>query len=480
MMNGRVGLVLVIISLIIPVLSSAIIVSPSTISQTVYTFAPATFNLTITNSHSFDIFFLNFSKLNDFTFPALNNLSAGGNITLSGTISTTTAYSNTVSSLITYFYKSNINADPVTKNVSINASGFQPLNSQIIQGSIVRWTNNDTLTHTVTSTIFDQSLAPGETFQFTFNTIGNVSYFDRNTNLQGKVEVLDPFSLQFVHSPDNDVRINFSITSVLVETNLSATLLSGDKYTIDYNSQKGGVIKVSNVGSTQLRNVRMSANQWTLFSQNNFNVNSSQDVFAIFNLIPLITNESETGKNYSIIIDVFSDNALPVKLNLSVSIPLVSQVIPNSTTACDFFREKKVFCTAFPTSPFCATEPIIKEVSIVKYESPPLPYNYTQEDVLQLNRKYMSIDDRFQRFENYVKKGIDDLSNSTTAARANSEQTRTTVESLRSENEDRKSLNKTLTVLAIILLVLVVVGGVGGYMLWRFLKFNKQSGATKT
>ncbi len=72
-----------------------------------------------------------------------------------------------------------------TNAVSIINFAFNPSNRTISAGTTITWTNNDNVAHTVTSGtpgspdgIFDSgSMAPGESFQFTFTQAGNFNYF---------------------------------------------------------------------------------------------------------------------------------------------------------------------------------------------------------------------------------------------------------------------------------------------------------------
>jgi plastocyanin len=73
---------------------------------------------------------------------------------------------------------------PVTQpladlNVSIEGFMFNKKTMTIAQGTKVRWTNKDSMAHTVTSDDgkFDSgSIAPGQTFEFTFNDLGTFNY----------------------------------------------------------------------------------------------------------------------------------------------------------------------------------------------------------------------------------------------------------------------------------------------------------------
>ncbi len=69
---------------------------------------------------------------------------------------------------------------PARVAVSIKNFAFNPASMSIKAGTKVTWTNNDSVSHTVTSdsgTLFDSStLAPGQSFSFTFGSSGTYSY----------------------------------------------------------------------------------------------------------------------------------------------------------------------------------------------------------------------------------------------------------------------------------------------------------------
>jgi plastocyanin len=75
--------------------------------------------------------------------------------------------------------------------VSIENMSFNPSTLSVTAGTTVIWTNNDMVTHTVTSTpaLFDSgSIAPGSTFSFTFKNAGTYSYYCKiHTSMTGKV-----------------------------------------------------------------------------------------------------------------------------------------------------------------------------------------------------------------------------------------------------------------------------------------------------
>ncbi len=79
---------------------------------------------------------------------------------------------------------SNINAivdqtGETSGSVQISNFAFTQHTIRIKKGMTVTWTNNDAITHTVTSDdgLFDSgNISPGKTFSFTFNSTGNYSY----------------------------------------------------------------------------------------------------------------------------------------------------------------------------------------------------------------------------------------------------------------------------------------------------------------
>ena len=69
----------------------------------------------------------------------------------------------------------------VTFDVTIVGMTFEPSSLAIPAGSVVRWTNNSTISHTATSTDApaawqDANISPSATFEITFNNVGNFPY----------------------------------------------------------------------------------------------------------------------------------------------------------------------------------------------------------------------------------------------------------------------------------------------------------------
>jgi plastocyanin len=84
-----------------------------------------------------------------------------------------------------------------TVEVDIKNFVFSPATLNVKVGQTVKWTNNDSATHTVTSGAnrtsdgkFDKTLAPGESYEWTFKAAGTVDYYCKpHQNMNAKVVV---------------------------------------------------------------------------------------------------------------------------------------------------------------------------------------------------------------------------------------------------------------------------------------------------
>lgn len=380
----------------------ALSVSPSSVSVEAFTNQDALVWVNVTNNKEYEVFHVNFTRLNDVSFTGISNLSAGQSVSVPVKVRTTAAYSSSVVSNVWCERRSTVDVDPVTYNVTITAGGFVPSVVSLIQGSTVVFRNNDTLTHSVTGSSEDHELSVGASWSKVFDSSGEQVFFDRFSNLQFRANVTSRSSVEFVHDTADDAQLTLAINSVLVETNISMGIVTND-LSAQSNAQKNGVLRVKNDGTVSLRNVRPTAERWVTFTDSGFNLNAGEERFVVFYLTPSISNVSETGKNYSVNFVVSANNALSKNDTLRFVVPLEVVINQNATAAADFFKEKLAFCTQFPTSPLCMTEPVVKEVTKVVYETPPLPYNYSQDDVHRLNRNYLELNDKFDRLSNTMR-----------------------------------------------------------------------------
>jgi len=81
---------------------------------------------------------------------------------------------------------------PSGNTISIISFTFYPSTITVQAGSTVIWINIDPVTHTVTSStgVWDSGDLPtGQSFSYTFNTIGTYNYHDKYSNFAGKIIV---------------------------------------------------------------------------------------------------------------------------------------------------------------------------------------------------------------------------------------------------------------------------------------------------
>jgi plastocyanin len=85
-----------------------------------------------------------------------------------------------------------------THDISISGFAFMPGSLTITVGDTVKWTNNDSVTHTVTSGtpgspsgLFNETVPMNATFSYTFTQTGNVTYYcSIHTSMTGRVDVI--------------------------------------------------------------------------------------------------------------------------------------------------------------------------------------------------------------------------------------------------------------------------------------------------
>jgi plastocyanin len=80
---------------------------------------------------------------------------------------------------------------PAVYNVAISNFSFSPQEITIKSGDMVVWTNNDSVTHTVTGSGWgSSSLKQGETYSRTFDTVGTYEYYcTLHPSMKGSVVV---------------------------------------------------------------------------------------------------------------------------------------------------------------------------------------------------------------------------------------------------------------------------------------------------
>lgn len=79
----------------------------------------------------------------------------------------------------------------VSGMINIQNFAFSPTTLTIKKGATVTWTNNDSAPHQIKSATFNSSeMSKGQSFSFTFNTVGSFDYFcSIHPSMMGKIIV---------------------------------------------------------------------------------------------------------------------------------------------------------------------------------------------------------------------------------------------------------------------------------------------------
>src|SRR4030042_3733541 len=166
-----------ILALFINIISADLILIPSELSIENTLNQPKTYSFTMTNTYDFTLRTFTFSNLTDFNFPSIT-LITNQTINVSFIANSNTIQKKDINSLVTFNYLVNVPSEPQTHLITINPNGFSPNFLAIHQDDTVTWKNLDTISHTVTSSFFDSTLTPNQTYSKTFTDIQNINYQD--------------------------------------------------------------------------------------------------------------------------------------------------------------------------------------------------------------------------------------------------------------------------------------------------------------
>jgi len=307
-------------------LANALIISPSSQDATLYSSQTQNLYTNITNDLNETIYLVSLSSVNkDITYvDNYFNLSSGGTRNVKMAVLTSNTYNNNSVVNVIFYKNSTVVNTPTTENIYITNSQYLPYEKEIFSGSTIKWRNNDTIRHTVTSYYFDQTLEPGQEYTYTFGSNGNVDYYDKYTIYNGKIYVKDVIGIGMVHNPREDASFNLHINSILVETELNLTFVEGSNFTVNYGDEKESVFYLTNIGSKLSSGIRLTSSpNWLDFGKNDFIIEAGKQSYVPFTIKPLPFTSNETGKDTQITISIVSNNTLKKDYTLSVFVPFV-------------------------------------------------------------------------------------------------------------------------------------------------------------
>lgn len=467
--------------LMLPVAMAEILVEPASISTSVKVGYEKEIPITITNKFNHSIFDLTFTGISEFTFPSVEVLEPNQQAIVTVKLTTTSAYTQTQkTSTIKLKYYTVIYSNPVVHNVTIFNTFYSPNLITIEQGDQIRWFNDGTMTHTVTSDnpSFDLNIPKNTSAVAQFGQIQYIEYYDKTILFKGYIDVVNKTS-ELTYNPSYDRTINFFITSSYNESALQLEILD-DNFTLNYDDEDEGLVKITNTGDSELINIILTADKWISFEENNFNLDAGSNNFVSFKIIPDVTSISQTNKTHNIDIQVKATNANQIGGEINVFIPYESDLETFGNLSRDELidllklLQEQIGKLNLEPSPDCPsdkpyfnteTEECIGEIDL----EIPVQYNYTQKEIESFLLKEGEIKEGIEtlsEFQNPKLISIESLlvsmNNKIIVLEKIANRSLTMSEEFEEEEEDRKVRNAFLIVIGIISLL----GGATFAVIW--------------
>lgn len=267
-------------------------------------------------SHNFPIFNITIEDIPLINFSSIQELRINETKTLNYSYKITEPVVDTYTGKLTYLYKTNISKEPQNYTITVNATGFSPINLTISQNDTIIWENIDTVNHTVTNLNNPDDrieLLPGQKFFRTFTEITNFSYFDEKTSIGGNLKIKSNLIEAFTHTPSFDIPI--TVTLQFTSSNIETDIIP-DTFSIDYNKEDQGVIRLKTNDS--VFNVNLQGD-WFTFQENDFDLEGTKII--VFTIKPdNITVSDQTNQTYTKEIIITGENLISTTVQVPIFI----------------------------------------------------------------------------------------------------------------------------------------------------------------
>lgn len=295
------------------------------------------------------------------------------------------------------------NISPQTKQINITSSGFSTNPLNIIPQDTVLWTNTDSIPHTVTCQYFDQTLAPNASFSYTFNSQNVGLVYDRINTYSQAINYLNQTQVNYWRNPDNDVAIKLTIASLLENTRLILAILDPPTHnvTVEVGNSTQGILRITNPTSQTAINVTLKADYIT-FGRQTFNVEPNTPQFINFVIAPPINQSNLT---YHIIFTASGLNVNEGSEYLDIFAPYkpIDQQALRLNRSLEILAQIRELCQILPDSPICKQEPVIRENNVTILVDRPVQINYTQDQMNELWRNYITLTEDNRVATNQIK-----------------------------------------------------------------------------
>jgi len=264
------------------------------------------FTIEISNNDSFDIFNLEFTTATYFTLPDKFNLTKNTSINKTVTILTDKAFSSqSFSTKFSFNTKTTGAKDKETAELHINLTDISDNNLQTFKDDTVRFYNNGTSNLTINdnNSVFIFTIEPNSFQDKIFTTIEEFSYVVQESGFIGKINIKDNIIDLFIHDPQLDQSLTFTLTSKNKPAQFTMTALLSDPV-MEWNGSVERVILFES--NETIFGMNLTADRWITFNENNFDFTGSKIV--TYTIKPIINRTEDTNKVHNVQIFAKSEN----------------------------------------------------------------------------------------------------------------------------------------------------------------------------
>lgn len=392
-------LTILIATLIIPLVSASLQINPNPSDLILKQNEQSSFEATFTNNFDFKIIDFEFSNTTGFSFPDIE-LEPNESKVITYSVNYPNAGSHSESTQVSFKYLVDLPEGQQTHYVNITENGYSPDRIIVREDDTVIWTNNDQITRTVTSALFDAELEPEGQFSWNFNDIGTIYYQDLILYYAGEVVVINASEEEKVNNPIHDTTWSFNLEVALDPTDLEIQI-ENINFTVGSTGTQEGIMQIKNLGNIKAQKITLSSDpDWLRFDENEFDLNSGENNWVTFHIEPKIFETDATNKTYTIALRITGTNIEQTTKMLYVYVPY-SNVFDDIQTNEGFLEFYARFCEENPTLFICdPTQTGGGTNQTVIIRDPSIPVNLSSREVLESMKRIQRIEDSNDRTNN--------------------------------------------------------------------------------
>ena len=395
------------------------------ISLTTFIGVEKTHYINISNPTNEIAYNVSFTNIPGFTFTSRE---IPGNTTINYEFKTKTnsSFSETYYSTMSFLYLENITSTPKTHNITLSSTGISPNSIAIKKGDTISWFNSNptqTLTVTGESSTWSITVLPLNHSEKTFNNIENISYSCKISGTTYGADIFVESNLieDKIHNSAYDKTLKINLNSTFAPTTISLEIFI-DSFNLEYNEAGLGVGRITNNGEFTALDLFISM-PWAVFENNSFNLEKEKSKIINFAISPEITKTSDTNKTYIKELTLSGTNIGVIKKNISIFVKYkkINESETQGTYTMDEVRKMLEEMLRLAGNETQNTTTII-------YRDKPVYYNFTQEEVSNMDDRLISLEGKGDRTYNLYKQESDKVKEDIESIKGDSQETRDNVD----------------------------------------------------